>query len=1528
MARKQINKNLVVALTLCVFLAMVIASVLMLRQLQRADPKRFVAIAESYAEREEWAPAALFYGKAFANSDDPTHLVLQGDMLLEDGDVFNALNCWRQALVNDPELIAAHKRQLSLFLELAALYGGVDRWLPLAESAEAFLDIEVELKDDEEAAARHARGLALVQLASQDASNVSKGLEDLKTASELDPSNLDYSIDYAAACIRHGSSEQGEGILRDLVERFDARGAESARARMVYAKYLGVRRPLETAELSFAEAERLFEESLLMAEGHPESLREAKLEFASFLAQRWADAVRTSPEAAQTQALLDGARNFLEECIEADPDAYDAYLQLAMLYRAGQLYTDVADLCDRRLAQGFSRRGVKATKDKVSAFRLMTIAAEACVMLAVEAGRVDEAGQKAQWLSRAEKYLADANAEFPEHPDVLTQTGRLKLAKGEERAALEDLRRADEYYRARDMINWDNKLLLARLHLKLDEPGAAKSVLEDVQEAAAGQRRTIFSTLYAEAMLRVGELDRALAVAHRVLLHEPDNSEARRVKAAVYSLQGLHDRAGALLDSPLLRALVEARELTLAGDREGAAELQLRALEQNPADVRLVATTVNDLLSLDRAPEARAVLKRALEADPENSFFAKMMVLARKELTDEERGKAMLDIIEAEPDAYQRAWDLMDLYVRRGQLAEALGAINDAERHLRAGDTPFARNATKAQHRALLEAKLRVAAELEEGGAMAEARDSAVEHDVDGAGGKAILGLYHVYRQEMEQAISAFREVVDNQPTDAPSLARLGRCLEIVGRMNEARLFYEKATRVNPNEPAAHRGLAMIAKAHGDTETFERELDACARLIPEDQWVKSQLLARQEDADPQAALQKRRLMLETNPADRSNLYRLAILSEAVDDIAAADGYWETLLARTTSAEDVLVSRSSVAVAAAYFRRTGRPEKSLELVTEYAQSRREVEEKANAQILIAAHHLHQGDTDLVQATLLAAADLAPTFEIVSSVGEFYLRNADRPDEALKWFDRAMQIARAQGLPQLKQVLITRITCLAHRKVYDLERARSYVDEFIAEFPDDAEGHLLSSEVHTRAGQIDEAVAALSAYLKARPNDLYALSQRARHYVSQGLIAQAIEDLETIKRSDVAETGQVSARILLARLHFQAGHRGDWLRELESLAADAPESPVAVEELINAYIRERRFEDADKLATAQINRSGNKRDPRWFFLRSRIALEQDDYGRALDDAKRGAALTGYEPDGLLHLLGVCLRASRPDQGLKFYEQYATGQNVTPALVSRRARLLADTGRLAEAADEFRRAFDLTGGASREVIQAVTGELLGVSAPPDKLLSVFEGSSHSPEVSSANDRILARLYRRAGRTEEAIATLERLIDGAASDHQRTALLVELAESYHAAGDAERARAAYENALRLDGDNWVVLNNLAYVLCDVLGKHSVALPYARRAVAIADTPGTLDTLGWIYVGLGEYALAAAELSRAIRLDPELALAYYHLGEAYRRNGRFVEAKRILREGGVLARKNDEADLAARFEVSVEKAEARESHP
>lgn len=1528
MGRKRVNKNLVAGVTIFVFLCAIGASVLALRQLQQVDPQHFVTLADRYAADEQWLQAGLFYRKAYELSQNPGHLVTYGDMLLNSGEVVGALQFWGEALIKQPDLLIAHRRRVDLVLEIARLYGKVDYWSSVQEAAEQMLKLGTALPDADGARAHHAYGMALMNLTAVGNANPDKGLADLQEAVKLAPEVIEYAIDLAVRHIQGGERDMGERILVQLREKYPSPGADGSRVRLALSRYLGYPGTFpdeQSADAAkrFAAAQEIFHESVLLAANDPTALYDARLGYSMYLFQKRERALADPALATTAPEILRELEQVLQDAISGDPERFDGAVQLADVYLATRRYSEVITVSESRLKRGFSRKGVEASRDKWKAFFLMILASQASLAQGIETAAAGDRESGDSWIARAQKFANDANGEYPGHPRVLSQLGRIKLAQGKDRAALDDLRKAEEAYRSYNITDWENKIILARVHLKLDEPGAAKTVIEEVIGSARGPAAVPYWLLYAQILFQNNELDSpALAdVLARIFLEDPHHADARQLQAAIFERKNQTELAIPLIDSPSTVALIRAREAALEGEWDGAINVLLNALKIDPAEIRLVSLTVQFLLERGRAAEAPAVVERALKVSPDNIHLKRIAVAARQDLNDEERLRAVRALIEAEEDPFQRAWYLVDFCLRTRDIRQALTHLNDAEQHLLLKDTPATQTFSGAQHRVLLRMKLQLAAQLNDEQAMKDARDAAAKYDVDGAGGKSVLGLYHMYREEWDAASLALRAAVEAQPTHTRSLTALAFCLHKLGDKNGAQETYERALRVNPSEALAHKGLAMVARDKGDRQAYENHLAACKRLMPGDPWVREEVLAREEQADPAGAIRRREAALAADPQNVANLRRLAALYEAEKDFSKADEVILRLQQISPGDSDVVVALAQ------YYRRTGRPQLALEAVRDFAATRATTEEKADAELLVAAHHLSLRELDQAEKVLLAAAAKAETLEVCNSLAEFYLRSRNRPDQALGWFERAVALARRDRSPKLIGLLSARIGCLLDRGVDDLEKASRYVEEFRKEYPEDLRGLLWASEVHAREGHIDAAIQALSRYLERRPNDAPVLYQRAQHYAAQGRIPAAITDLESIKRTNQLAL-DLEPRIFLARLHYRIG-RGDLgIRELESLAVDAPNAPKAMETLVGAYIRENRFSDADRIVTAQINRVDTQPDPRWFVLRGSVSLALKDPDKAIADFQRAAELSQFSAESIAWMLQLYDRLRRFDEGVRYYEQHLPVNQPSAFVLSRYAGLLARIDRKADAARTFRAAMEIATRGSREEVGAVTADLFAAFPDFTTAIALFETSPAGGPIARANDRILVRFYRVGQRMSDAHAKLARLIDSAATDHEHAELLLEQGELFQHGEEMDRARLAYEEALRYDADNWVVLNNLAYVLSEKLHEPAKALSYAKAAVKAADTADTLDTLGWIQVQVGNYAAAIAELSRALRLNPDSSVAYYHLGEAYRRNQQFTEALAVLQSGAQVARTNKDDRTLQLLEGSRDRADRRNHEP
>src|SRR5271168_4984354 len=106
------------------------------------------------------------------------------------------------------------------------------------------------------------------------------------------------------------------------------------------------------------------------------------------------------------------------------------------------------------------------------------------------------------------------------------------------------------------------------------------------------------------------------------------------------------------------------------------------------------------------------------------------------------------------------------------------------------------------------------------------------------------------------------------------------------------------------------------------------------------------------------------------------------------------------------------------------------------------------------------------------------------------------------------------------------------------------------------------------------------------------------------------------------------------------------------------------------------------------------------------------------------------------------------------------------------------------------------------------------------------------------------------------------------------------------------DSAEEQFRKILALDSNNSMTLNYLGYMLADRGVKLDDALSMVQKAVQLEPQNGAyLDSLGWVYFKMGQYALAEANLRKAterISKDPQV---HDHLGELYEKTGRLKMA-------------------------------------
>ena len=140
--------------------------------------------------------------------------------------------------------------------------------------------------------------------------------------------------------------------------------------------------------------------------------------------------------------------------------------------------------------------------------------------------------------------------------------------------------------------------------------------------------------------------------------------------------------------------------------------------------------------------------------------------------------------------------------------------------------------------------------------------------------------------------------------------------------------------------------------------------------------------------------------------------------------------------------------------------------------------------------------------------------------------------------------------------------------------------------------------------------------------------------------------------------------------------------------------------------------------------------------------------------------------------------------------------------------------------------------------------------------------------------------------------------------------AVMTILAQYHQSQGDTADAMRGYERALEINENNFMAMNNLAWMYYETGNDQAEGL--ARKAVKLAPESGPVaDTLGWILVESGNLEEGTSRLESAAQLSPEVLDIRYHLAVAKSRQGEAGESVRILSE--ILA---DERPFGVRAEA------------
>ncbi len=204
-------------------------------------------------------------------------------------------------------------------------------------------------------------------------------------------------------------------------------------------------------------------------------------------------------------------------------------------------------------------------------------------------------------------------------------------------------------------------------------------------------------------------------------------------------------------------------------------------------------------------------------------------------------------------------------------------------------------------------------------------------------------------------------------------------------------------------------------------------------------------------------------------------------------------------------------------------------------------------------------------------------------------------------------------------------------------------------------------------------------------------------------------------------------------------------------------------------------------------------------------------------------------------------------------------------------------------------------------------------------DEALALATSLAAAPEASLFDHARLGDAL--AGRKKFALAAsaYRRAIDLAeiGGGQAAWALWLSYGGALDSSGDWPKAKAALQKAVALDPEQPGSLNHLGYAMLE----RGDSLDEATRLIAKAsslrpDDAAITDSLGWAFFLRGQTTESIAVLERAVAADPTVPELGEHLGDAYWKAGRRIDARYAWNAALIQAR--DDAIVSARIKGKI----------
>ena len=713
-------------------------------------------------------------------------------------------------------------------------------------------------------------------------------------------------------------------------------------------------------------------------------------------------------------------------------------------------------------------------------------------------------------------------------------------------------------------------------------------------------------------------------------------------------------------------------------------------------------------------------------------------------------------------------------------------------------------------------------------------------------------GQQYATAGKLKEAIIEYRNAIQQDPRFGEARYALAGALLKTGDNQGAYREYQRAADLLPNDAEAQMWAGEMNLVAGQFEDAKSHADKAIAIDAKNvraQLLKANALAGLKQLD--AAVEQAQGAAGLDPGSTRTFRNLAVLQYAKGDNAAAEKTFKKIVETDPKAMDARVALAN------FYWSIGRRDVAETTLREAlaADPQSVIVNRALAALYLSSERLAEAEKPLK-----LIADETKDADSIIALSDYY-RATRRNDESLALLEKLA----------------------ADERAFSVATARK--------------GALLYAEGHKT-----EAYAAIDAVLQKEQTDTTALVLKSQFLAQDGKID---EGLATAQKAAAANPGAPSAQFAIGRIEEVKGKNTEAIAAYNEVLKLVPASVDAQLGLARVYLASGRADDAQHFAAQVLGVQPTNETA--LIVQARALLTKQDVQGAARPLKTLDALDPRSASVQVTFGTYYALQSDNKKARAAYERaLATDASNTEALAG-----LAFLDTLEKKPEDARRRLEVALAKQPDSVPtlfAAARTFIGLKDYPQ----AEKALRHIIELDASNAQASAQLgqvYIAQNRADEAIAQFE---DLAKRDPKSVVAHTMAGMLLNAQHKRDQAKKHYEQALSIDERSPVAANNLAWMYVEDGGNLDVALQLAQSAKSAAPNASDVDdTLGWIYFKKGLTSQALAALKESVDKNPKNAMAQYHLGVAYAKNGDVASARGALETALKLDPRFGEADDA-----------------